>query len=266
MAVISRLQLDHPALGTAGGSALHAAVQALYQKIGDNLADRLFYVSALADTASVDLEHNYRVAFANIRWDLYLWDTGTQELTLITSATSPAISSFTVAATGGFTTTKATLTNNSGAARDLVLVMFNDPVQLDELTDAEITSPTNGQVLRHNGSQWANSSLGALADKTTALGADGVSIFSNANQTVTTSQNGRVFICSAMTTARNITLPASPPSGMLVAFKLDDVTGHTLVRGSGSHMIEGLTADYVMSAAYSVHTLIWDGVDTWWRI
>jgi len=148
MAVVSRLQLDHPALGTTGGAGLHASIQALYQKIGDNLADRLFFIQNLNNAATSTVEHNFKVPFSALRYDLYLWDEGTGELTRITSASSPAISSFTIAATSGFLTTKIDVTNSSGAQRDLALVVFNDPIEIDELTDVDLTvAPQDGQAL-----------------------------------------------------------------------------------------------------------------------
>lgn len=148
MAVVSRLQLDHPALGTTGGAGLHASIQALYQKIGDNMADRLFFIQNLDDATSSTVEHNFKVAFGDLRYDLYLWDEGTGELTRLTSASSPTISAFTIAATSGFATTKIDVTNNSGAQRDLALVVLNDPIDIDELTDVDLSvAPQDGQAL-----------------------------------------------------------------------------------------------------------------------
>jgi hypothetical protein len=148
MAVVSRLQLDHPALGTTGGAGLHASIQALYQKIGDNMADRLFFVQNLNDAATTTLEHNFKVAFGDMRVDLYLWDEGTGELTRLTSTSSPTRSAFTVAATSGFATTKIDVTNSSGAQRDLAVVILNDPIEIDELVDVDLTvAPQDGQAL-----------------------------------------------------------------------------------------------------------------------
>lgn len=148
MAVISRLQLDHPALGTAGGSALHASIEALYKKIGDNMADRLFYIANLANTAFADCEHNFNTVVGNLRYDLYLWNEGTGELTLLTADTTPAISAFTIAPKTSYEKTILRVTNSSGAERDLVLVVLNDPIELNELTDVDLTTaPDDGQAL-----------------------------------------------------------------------------------------------------------------------
>jgi len=158
MTIVSRLQLDHPALGTAGGSGLHTSIENLYKKIGDNMTSRFFYIEDLNNAANVDVEHNYNVDIASLRYDLYLWDTGTQDLTLITATSSPAISSFTIAATPSFTDTKIRVTNNSGAQRDLVLVVLQDPIEISELTDVTISSAADGEVLTYetSTSQWKN--------------------------------------------------------------------------------------------------------------
>lgn len=123
MAIISRLQLEHPALGDAGGSALHTAIEDIYEKIGDMTNARFFTQNALANAANVDFEHNYKCPFADLRYDLYLRDTGTGELTLISDSSTPALSSFTIAATPSFTTTRIRVTNSSGSSRDISLVV-----------------------------------------------------------------------------------------------------------------------------------------------
>jgi hypothetical protein len=123
MTIVSRLLLDHPALNSVGGAALHVAVEDIYEKIGDNTNSRFFTINALANASSTDFEHNFKCPFADLRYDLYLRDTGTGELTLISDSSSPALSSFAILATPSFTTTKIRVTNNSGSPRDLALVL-----------------------------------------------------------------------------------------------------------------------------------------------
>jgi hypothetical protein len=125
MAIVSRLQLDHPALNTAGGSGLHTSIENLYIRIGDNLNSRFFEAENLANAASVDLEHNFKTAFNTLRFDLYLWDTGTDELTLVSD---PDLANYPIVATPSFTTTKVRVTNNSGSIQDLVLVVTHGTI------------------------------------------------------------------------------------------------------------------------------------------
>lgn len=143
MTVISRLKVDHPPLGTAGGSALHASIQAIYQKIGDNMADRLFYSPNQNDGASVDLDHNFNTAFENLRYDVFGWNEGTGELTLLTASTTPTRAQCPLIAKVGDELKMATLTNNSGSQQDLVVMMYNDVIELmgHDLADVDNSTP-----------------------------------------------------------------------------------------------------------------------------
>ena len=173
MATVSRLQLNHPALGTAGGAALHTQIENIYKKIGDNIADRFFTVENLNDSTSADLDHNFNTDLSNLRWDLYSWNTTTDEITLLTESTTPKKSDFTLAAKVGSEKTYVTLTNGSGAQQDIVVVMFNDPIELDELTNVDVstTAPEEGQALVFNAtnSQWQPGASGDSSFKLQSL-------------------------------------------------------------------------------------------------
>lgn len=163
MTIVSYLQLNHPALGTAGGAGLHTSIESIYSKIGDNIADRLITTIGLANAATVTLEHNFNTAFADLRWDLYLYNSGTTELTRITDTTSPALSAFALVANGVDATGKVDLTNSSGASRDLALVIFRDPISLssdgsNDVKDVLVTSKTERDVLTYDAAtlKWKN--------------------------------------------------------------------------------------------------------------
>lgn len=126
MVVVSRSLLDHPAVGTTGGAGLHTSVETIYRKLGDNATSRYFTVDALADAASQDFEHNFKDAFSELTVLLYLHNTGSGELTRITGATSPAIGDFGIIATPGDETTQVRVTNNSGAPRDLAVIVLQN--------------------------------------------------------------------------------------------------------------------------------------------
>lgn len=150
MATVSRLILPHPALGTTGGVALHTAVEALYQKIGDAIANRWYQITDFDNGESNDLEHNFDADITTLRWDLYVF-TGGQWI-LVTPTSSPALSAFTVAETVGFEDTKLTVTNVS-AGNDLLVavVITQDPIYLsqNDIKDVDITTvaPEDGQAL-----------------------------------------------------------------------------------------------------------------------
>jgi hypothetical protein len=153
------MKLNHPALGTTGGAALHSAVEALYQKIGDMSTSRWFAQAGLNNTASIDFEHNFVCnQFSDLRFDLYLYNTGTGEMTLVPSPRT----GWAIIATPGQEKTHIRVTNNTGSAKDIALVVEQDPIELDELTDVIITSPAANQVLKYNGTNWINSNPSGL--------------------------------------------------------------------------------------------------------
>lgn len=158
MAIVSRLQISHPALGTAGGAALHTQIEDIYKKIGDNMADRYFVISGLANAASTDLEHNFKTDFDNLRFDVYQVNIGTGDLIQrLTSTTTPPISQLAITATGGFVKTKATITNTSGSSQDLAVVIIHEATEVKELADVDLTTaPEDGQALVYNSttSDW----------------------------------------------------------------------------------------------------------------
>jgi hypothetical protein len=123
MTIISRSKLDHPTLGEAGGSSLHTTMENLYTKLGDDSNSRFFTADALANAASVNFDHNFKTAFSELSYNLYLRNTGTGELTLITETSTPSIYQFSLVARTSFETTQVTLTNSSGSTRDIALVL-----------------------------------------------------------------------------------------------------------------------------------------------
>lgn len=124
MTVISRSKIDHPILGTVGGAALHASINTLYSKLGDNANSRYFTVDALADSASQDFDHNFKDSFDELTVLLYLHNTGSGELTRINASSSPAIGDFDIVAKVGDETKQITVTNNSGGPQDLACIVI----------------------------------------------------------------------------------------------------------------------------------------------
>lgn len=154
MAIVSRLLLDHPAHNTAAnGTALHESIEALYVKIGDMMNSRFFTEDALANTSSINFEHNFKVNINELRYVLYERDTITDELTRLISGGTPDLDDFTIAATTGDETTHITVTNNTGGAVDIALLVVHGKGAevLADLSDIDFsTPPTAGQVLAYN--------------------------------------------------------------------------------------------------------------------
>lgn len=171
--IISRLQLAHPDLGTAGGSSLHAEIAAIYTKLGDAVDSRYFTQTGLANAASVDFEHNFATAFANLRYDLYTVSGGL--LTLISDLTN-----WSIIATPSFTTTKIRVTNNTGGSLDIALVVQDDPIPLREIQDVDVTTtaPQDGQALVYELSslKWKPGASGDSSFKAQAVATPNLSL------------------------------------------------------------------------------------------
>lgn len=117
MAVVGRLELDHPPLNDPGGSALHAKVETLWTAVSNHIPGRFFTAIALADTASVDFKHNFQVDFADLSFTLYEYNDGTGDLVGQLSA------GFSIIATPSFEKTTVRVTNNSGGVKTIALVV-----------------------------------------------------------------------------------------------------------------------------------------------
>lgn len=181
MAIVSRLELSHPALGTAGGSALHTQIEDIYKKIGDNLADRFFLIDDLLDGTSADLDHNFNTDFENLRYDVYLvTNITTKELgTRISKSSTPPITDFTIVAKVGSEKTHITVTNDSGVTRDLCVMIYDDPIEFDELLDVDFsTPPEDGQapVFDSISGKWKAGASGDSSFKFQSISSDGTAL------------------------------------------------------------------------------------------
>jgi len=150
MAVVSRLQLDHPALGTTGGAGLHASVEALFLKMGDAVNARWFSLADFDQTEVVDLLHNFSTDIGNLRIDL--WNFSGGEWVNLTSTTTPLRSAFTIIEKVSFEGSTLQITNNTGG-NDLTFAvsLVFDPLYLSQgdIKDVDITTvlPEDGQAL-----------------------------------------------------------------------------------------------------------------------
>ena len=221
MATVSRLILQHPPLGTTGGSTLHSQIEALYTKIGDAINSRWYQLADFDTSESVDVEHNFDTDLANLRWKLYVYTGGKWVLT--TDETSPTRASFTVVAKTGQEDTHLTVTNVS-AGNDLLcaLVLINDPLQLEDgdIKDVDIAGATNGQTLVYN----------SASDKFLAGNLDGANVTPDfVAQNVSTtgsitggSLNSGVINATGYQDFSPVTTPANPTGKLRVYAKSDN--------------------------------------------
>ena len=71
MAVVGRLQINHPAEGAAGGPALHAQVETNFTKISDNVLHRYASFSGVLDGATFAVAHNLGVNLSELEVFIY---------------------------------------------------------------------------------------------------------------------------------------------------------------------------------------------------
>lgn len=105
MAIVGRRQFSHPALGAAGGSALHAAIELIYTTISNDLGGRFYAQAAAANGAVFDFDHNFGVDSADIETIIY---TGAHPT--LTRVSDLATAGWTVIPTPSFEKTKTRVT------------------------------------------------------------------------------------------------------------------------------------------------------------
>ena len=96
MTVISRRQYDHPVLGAAGGSGLHASIQTLYLVLGNDSQSRYVSYSAVANSATNVYAHNFGVTFAELNIAIY---TGTYPNLILVA--DPVAAGYVIVGTAG---------------------------------------------------------------------------------------------------------------------------------------------------------------------
>jgi len=145
MTLVGRAQLDHPALGAAGGSALHASIESIYTVIGNDLAARYDTAASIANSAVTTLTHNFGVQFADLKVLLY---TGTHPN--LVRVADPVASGWVIAATVGFEKTQIDVTApSSGGPHTFAVITMQSrgAEKLADLDDINTTAPIDGQFL-----------------------------------------------------------------------------------------------------------------------
>jgi hypothetical protein len=146
MTIVGRSQLDHPALGSAGGSALHASIQTLYTNIGDDIGARFDAFSSIANSAVTVIEHNFGIPFADLKINLY---TGTHPA--LVRVADPVASGWTIAATVSFLKTKISVTAPASGGPHTFAVFTMQSRGSEKLADLDdinfSTVPIDGQFL-----------------------------------------------------------------------------------------------------------------------
>lgn len=126
---------------------------------------------------------------------------------------------------------------------------------LDSLTDVVITTPSNGQVLKYNGTNWIND--------TDATGGGGGGLTWSRKTANYTAVNGDAIIADTSGGTFTVTLPATPTTGAYVKF-VDGAnwgtTNFTIARNGST--IEGLAENLIVNVGGIFLDLVYDGT-TW---
>lgn len=122
MTQVGKAKLDHPALGTAGGGSLHAAIETLFTNISDHLPGRWKLYSSVANGDTVTYEHGFQVPLSDLRVHIYTSSAGVQ--TRVSD-----LSGWTLASTGGFEQSKIDITvPSSGGPYTFYLFISHEPM------------------------------------------------------------------------------------------------------------------------------------------
>lgn len=239
MTVISRSKVDHPALGTAGGSALHTLINTIYTVVGDDDPGRYRAFASIANSTTSEVDHNFGVQFSDLTVLLY---TGTHPA--LTRVTDPAGAGWTIAAQGGALKTKIDVTTPSSGGPHTFAVMV---LQLGASVGGSATSTVPGLV-----TSFTPAITAGVATKSAAyvvLDGDGY----------------HTVLMTTGATDKTVTLPtAADNAGRILNFKkVDSGAGKLIVDGEGAETVDGATT-YEVVNQYGFVTVACDG--TGWHI
>lgn len=137
MTLVGRSKLDHPSLGTSGGSILHGQIETIYQTISDHLGARFKAYASQANSTTVTYEHGFGVAYSELTVLLY---TGTHPN--LTRVSDPAASGWTIVATPASLTTSINITApaTGGPHTFAVFVVQGRTITPLSITNADIAA------------------------------------------------------------------------------------------------------------------------------
>lgn len=136
---ISRLKVVHPDFGYDGGTDLHTYVRTIYNQFGDNISSRVFFIDDFPIGGTVNLAHNLGTRMSHNRFMLYSGSYAA--MTPLTAATTPTLDNFTIIDRVGFEDNQIAITNNSGALRDLIVVIYQDSISPNAMLAKVQTTP-----------------------------------------------------------------------------------------------------------------------------
>jgi hypothetical protein len=140
MTIVGRSKIDHPAFGADGGTALHAAIETIYTNIGDDLPGRFETASSIANSAVTTFDHNFGMAFSELKVLLY---TGSHPN--LTRVADPVAAGWVIAGTSGFDKTKIDVTAPSSGGPHTFALSITQGAFAEKLSD--LPSFTSAQLI-----------------------------------------------------------------------------------------------------------------------
>lgn len=144
--VIGRSKITFPEIGYSGGTPLEDLVKACWADLSDDLGSRYQIYSAISDSTTVELDHNFGVALAELKVLIY---TGTA--TNLTRVQDPSSAGWTIAAkTGSEKLVIEVTTPSSGGPHGFAVIVHHSTFieSISELDDVDNTGVADGYVLK----------------------------------------------------------------------------------------------------------------------
>jgi hypothetical protein len=255
MTIVGRSQIDHPALGTAGGSALHAAIETIYTNIGNDLAGRYETAASVANSTLTTFTHNFGVQFADLKVLLY---TGT--FPNLVRVSDPVASGWTIAANGTNPKTQIDVTTpGSGGPHTFALMITHGrgAERLKDLDDVDFTvAPVDGQLFIYDSgtSKWEPAYLRYTAE-TAAIASNTITPTTGTTMQRITSGTG------------DIQMIAGPTAGKVYVLVNETGSDKTLKNDTGAtaanRIYTGSGADLTLKNQAAVTLIYNSGLSRW---
>jgi hypothetical protein len=227
---VGRMAIADPDLGydvEDGGTALHTQLRTNVTAFSDHVAHRYKSVTALANAGSTTVTHNFGLNLSRLK--VQIWESG------ILRTDAQVAADYTIAESGGSSTSAITITNNSGGAKTFIVLVFAgklgvnssdfDPACSIDTTGniraAELRTTGNDLVLNHDatgaGADWTST----LRRPSSGMTAAAVITLPSATSTLATlalteTFSNKTFASPTITgalTSEQISTPSNPSAG-----------------------------------------------------
>jgi len=237
MAIISRRQYDHPALATAGGSALHASISNLYTVLGDDSMSRYKAFTAVANSSVGVIAHEFGLDFANLKVQIF---TGTYPA--LTLVSDPIGTGWTVAATAGLASRSIDVTAPASGGPHTYAVLVSH--------ESNATAFIPGLV-----SIGAQSFAGPKTFTGTLFGTDTTDSSSSTTGAFKTA--GGLGVAKKLYVGGNFFMGSTAARNLITHFDYTDMTSSNANKGSSLYFNSAATTNGAVGVTGTAATDIW---------